>query len=280
MDITGTVIPIGLEKPFRALHISDSHIAFADERDGERKTELAKKRFAVFEHAPEYLDEQLAYAKNEGIPILYTGDFCDFVSYRNLEYAREKLWDTDHFMAVGNHEFSLYVGEAFEDVPYMMQSYDRVQRYFRYNLLFDSRVIGGVNFVGVNNGYYQFDASQREKLRLEIEKGLPIVLLMHNPLYTEDLYAFSMQVHASQQVAYLTGTPDDLMRGYSEYRFRQQHAEPETLAFIDFVYSQPLIRAVLAGHIHVNAETVLPSGIPQYIVGGGYKNLAREIMFV
>ena len=63
-------------------------------------------------------------------------------------------------------------------------------------------------------------------------------------VYTEDLYAFSMQVHASQQVAYLTGTPDDLMRGYSEYRFRQQHAEPETLAFIDFVYSQPLIRAV------------------------------------
>ena len=280
MDITGTVISIGLEKPFRALHISDSHIAFADGRDGERKTELAKKRFAFFDRAPEYLDEQLAYAKNEGIPILYTGDFCDFVSYRNLEYAKEKLWDTDHFLAVGNHEFSLYVGEAFEDVPYMMQSYGLVQRYFRYNLLFDSRVIGGVNFVGVNNGYYQFDASQREKLRLEIEKGLPIVLLMHNPLYTEDLYAFSMQVHASQQVAYLTGTPDDLMRGYSEYRFRQQHAEPETLAFIDFVYSQPLIRAVLAGHIHVNAETVLPSGIPQYIVGGGYKNLAREIMFV
>ena len=278
MDITKTTIPIGLEKPFRALHISDSHIALADERDGQRKVELAQKRFAFFDQAPRFLDEQLAYAKAEGIPVLYTGDLCDFVSYKNLEYAREKLWNADHFMAVGNHEFSLYVGEAFEDVPYKMQSYELVQSYFRYNLLFDSRVIGGVNFVGVDNGYYQFDAGQKEKLKGEIEKGLPIVLMMHNPLYTKDLYDFSLSIH-QQKVGFLTGTPDELMRSYSEYRFRQQHADEETLDFIQYVYSQPLIRAVLAGHIHVNAETILPSGIPQYVVGGGYKNLAREILF-
>ena len=102
--------------------------------------------------------------------------------------------------------------------------------------------------------------------------------MMHNPLYTKELYDFSLSIH-QQKVAFLTGTPDELMRSYSEYRFRQQHADEETLDFIQYVYSQPLIRAVLAGHIHVNAETILPSGIPQYVVGGGYKNLAREILF-
>ena len=279
IDLTHTTIPIGLDHPFRALHISDSHIAFADERDGQRKIDLAQKRFAFFDQAPRFLDEQLAYAKAQGIPVLHTGDLCDFVSYRNLEYARDVLRDVDHFFAVGNHEYSLYVGEAFEDVPYKMQSYDLVQAHFQYHLLFDSRVMGGINFVGVDDGYYQFDADQLEKLKLEVKKGLPIVLMIHNPLYTEDLYAFSMKVHEGKSCAFLTGVPEALMGDYTEYRYRQQHADQETLEFIQYVYSQPLIRAVLAGHIHVNAETILPSGIPQYIVGGGYKNLAREILF-
>ena len=285
MIITKTRLEIGLEKPFRALHMSDNHIALADNRDDERKIKLAESRTAAFNHgkpgnvAMEEYALQLDYARSHRLPVLYTGDLCDFVSYKNLDYARDTLKDIDYFMAVGNHEFSLYVGEAFEDLPYKMKSFDLVQSYFRNDLHFASRVMGGVNFVALDNGYYRFDADQLARMKREIEKGLPIVLMMHNPLHTQQLYD-EMMTNRKPPCAYLTGTPDALMTGYDEYRFRQQQADADTMAFIDYIYAQPLIRAVLAGHLHFNYETRLPSGVMQYVTGGGYCGDTREIEFV
>ena len=109
MNITKTRIEIGLEKPFRALHMSDNHIALADERDDARKIKLAEGRTQAFNHgktgnvAVEEYERQLDYARAHRLPILYTGDLCDFVSYKNLDYARDTLRDFDYFMAVGNH---------------------------------------------------------------------------------------------------------------------------------------------------------------------------------
>lgn len=285
MEITKTRIEIGLDAPFKALHISDNHIALADERDDERKIKLAEGRTAAFDggQAPGAAEReyalQRAYACEHHLPVLHTGDLCDFVSYKNLDYAQETLKDIDYFMAVGNHEFSLYVGEAFEDVPYKMKSFDLVQSYFRNDLHFASRVMGGINFVALDNGYYRFDADQFARMKLEIEKGLPIVLMMHNPLHTDELYRVMME-ERHQPCAYLTGTPDELLSCYPEDRFIQQKPDEDTMAFIEYIYTQPLIRAVLTGHLHFNYEGRLPSGIMQYVTGGGYFGDTREIEFV
>ncbi len=283
MKLEKTRIEIGLDRPFRALHMSDNHIAFADARDGQRKMDLAAKRSAAFNRGGKTVDamlnEQLGYARENGLLVLHTGDLIDFVSYRNLEYARDVLKDVDYFMAVGNHEFSLYVGEAFEDVPYKMQSYDLVQSYFRNNLLFDSRVVNGVNFVAVDDGYYLFDARQLAQLKAEAAKGLPIVLMMHNPLHTDAFFRSEMAV-PGRACAYLTGTPESMMGGYDDYRRRQQRPDEDTLAFIDYVCGEPLIRAVLAGHLHHAWEGPLPSGVMQYVADGGYHDVVREIEFV
>ena len=192
MKLIRTTVSVGLSHPFRALHLTDSHIARADMRDGERKVTLAQKRTEAFgaegPGAEACWQEQKAYAKEQGLPVLYTGDFCDFVSRANLEYAKEQFQNLDYFMAVGNHEFSLYVGEAFEDEAYKMQSYCQVQRHFRNQLLFDSRVMGGINFIAMDNGYYRFNDGQLFCLQEEAKKGLPMVLLMHNPLHTDALF--------------------------------------------------------------------------------------------
>ena len=37
-------ICVGAEKPFRVLHLSDTHMTYADDRDDERKLELAENR--------------------------------------------------------------------------------------------------------------------------------------------------------------------------------------------------------------------------------------------
>jgi hypothetical protein len=70
-------------------------------------------------------------------------------------------------MATGNHEFSRYVGEAFEDERYRLGTYDYVQRHFRNDLTFAAREICGVNFVACNNGYYRFTGEQLDAVRKE-----------------------------------------------------------------------------------------------------------------
>lgn len=74
MIITKTRLEIGLEKPFRALHMSDNHIALADNRDDERKIKLAESRTAAFNHgkpgnvAMEEYALQLDYARSHRLP--------------------------------------------------------------------------------------------------------------------------------------------------------------------------------------------------------------------
>jgi len=282
MKLIQTKIEIGLQKPMRFLHITDSHLCLADGRDDLRKQELARRRYAEFggDAVPQALEEQLDYAVKHHLKVLYTGDIIDFVSWQNLEYARQQLSRVDYFMAAGNHEFSLYVGEAKEDVPYKMQSYDRVQSYFNNNLLFANRVMGGVNFVAVDDGYYRFDKKQLAQLRMEAAKGLPMVLLLHNPLHTDELYHQMRQIPMGRHCAYLTGSPVSMMADYAPDRMEQQAPDRDTMAFIHEVEQEPLIKAVIAGHLHHSFEDRMESGVMQYVTGGGYRNIVREIEIV
>ena len=56
MDIIKTKLHIGVEKPFQVLHISDTHLTYADMRDGERKVILSENRKNGFEHSEEILN--------------------------------------------------------------------------------------------------------------------------------------------------------------------------------------------------------------------------------
>ncbi|MBQ2706718.1 MAG: metallophosphoesterase, partial [Clostridia bacterium] len=87
--------------------------------------------------------------------------------------------ENDVFFAAGNHEFSLYVGEAWEDADYRNQSLAKVQAAFGNDIRFSSRIIGGVNLVAIDDGYSRFDEEHLDLLKAEVAKGLPIVLLMH-----------------------------------------------------------------------------------------------------
>jgi hypothetical protein len=131
----------------RALHFSDTHLCYADERENDRKRTLAANRVRYFGKGPASLDASLAYAKERGGLVLHTGDLIDFVSAKNLEAVKEKFSSADCILSAGNHEFSQYVGETKEDDAYKAQSYARVQQHFPNDLTFYSRTVSGVNFV-------------------------------------------------------------------------------------------------------------------------------------
>lgn len=261
MELICTQIKIGLPAPVRVLHLSDTHLTRADLRDGDRKVKLADDRYSAFPHAEEVLQFASAQAQARDIPIVYTGDLCDFVSQANLEAVRDFNESHDLFAVAGNHEFSLYVGEAWEDEDYRNQSLAAVQSAYANHIRMASRVIGDVNFIALDNGYYLFDAHQLAFLKAEAARGLPMVLMCHVPLYDRALYDYQLS-HGSD-CAYLCGVPEELMAHYDPYRRRQQRADAVTMETLDYIAEEPLIRVILTGHLHINHEASFAGRIPQ-----------------
>lgn len=285
MQIQHVTVHVGAERPFRALHISDNHLCLADERDNERKQALAKSRGHGFtgghpERLLERLNEQLDYAVSEGLLLLHTGDIIDFVSVKNLEAAGALLAKADTFMAVGNHEYSQYVGEAWEDEAYKAQSFDDVMEAMPGNVWFQTRVIGGVKFIALDNGYYYITEELFRLFREALSDGMPAVLLVHNPLYSPDTYAKVMAGKSADVPPYLTGCPEELLRTLDDHRYRQQKPDKLTTEFIRFCETCPNLKAILAGHLHKFYETKMESGIPQIVAGGGFAGDAVEYTFI
>ena len=283
-------IEVGAERPFRAFHLSDTHIVRADatEKDS-RKVELAARRYPSMGFGEHYFDEAVHLARAENAMLLHTGDMIDFVSNANLKYAGLAFGSDDWFVSSGNHEFSRYVGEAREDAAYKAGSWDRVQASYPNDLAFASRVVNGVNFVSFDDVYYNVAPDVLVRLEKEVEKGLPIVLMCHVPFYTPKHYAHNME-QTKGVCSYLTGTPDELVDTWGgrhdfpkgqEWRDRavQQRADAPTKEFVKYMKSQPLVKAVLTGHCHEYwEERITPSAI-QYTASATYKGECAAIDF-
>lgn len=288
LDIRPLTINVGATKSFKALHFSDTHFTRAGEGENERKRKLSVVRQCGFAWAEHYFDMQVEYAQKNNLMILHTGDMNDFITDDNLEHVKAQTRVGDWICAPGNHDFSLYVGEAWEDEAYKAQSYDKVQKYFPNDLTFSSRVVNGVNFVSLMNGYYYVTEYQLKRMKEEVAKGLPIVLLCHVPLYTPKHCEWILKGN-NNYAAYVMGAPREITSSFrlnTNYPAdhwkqcrKQQYSNDTTLEFAAWLKEQPLLKAILCGHCHHFFEEQFSSTAVQYVVGAGYLGAAYEITF-
>ena len=277
MKLIKSTLQIGLEKPVKLLHVTDSHISFVDEFDDARKHALAARLGAPEKET--YLYEHIAYSKANCDALIHTGDLFDFVSHANTVKARELLADDHIFFIAGNHEYSQYVGEAWEDKAYRMNSYMQIERDggFGVPMLWNTKIVGGVNIVGIDNSYYLFEDWQMQRLKQEAEKGLPIILAFHDPLFEPSLYDYHFERMPHESCTYLVGLDEAHLARYSEFRAYQQRPDAATLRMIDYIKNEPMIKAILTGHVHFNYESKLTDTLPQFVTGGAYEGYAREL---
>ncbi len=276
MNLEKSTLKIGLEKPLKILHITDSHIALTDERGDERKRDLSKRMPSPVTENNLY--EQIRYAENNCDLLVHTGDLTDFVSHANTEFAKKILQNEKIFFIAGNHDYSQYVGEAWEDNAYRMNSYMQTGG-FGVPMFFNSRIVGGVNIVGIDNSYYLFEEWHIWRLRREVEKGYPVILAFHDPLYEESLFKYHRE-HLPDEPTYLVGCGEEQLLEYSEFRAVQQRPDAPTLKMIGYIKSEPAIKAILTGHLHFNYVSEIRPGLPQFVTGGGYNGDAREITVI
>lgn len=285
LNVRRVKIAVGAERPFKVMHVSDTHLVRAELSDGERKLKLAAGRYPQMGYGEHYLDEAVSLARREGARLVHTGDMIDFVSKSNLDLAGLAFASDDWFVCAGNHEYSRFVGEAREDAEYKAGTYDEVLARYPNDLTFASRVENGVNFVSADDVYYNFTESQLALMKKEVAKGLPIVFMCHVPPYVPGHYAHQIE-RTGGVCAYETGVPDELVKTWKggavdpdDWRDRrvQQRTDEATAEFLAYLKSQPLVKALLCGHCHEFWEERFSPTAMMYIADATYRGGCSEI---
>ena len=285
----------GLPKPITFLHVTDAHLSGWNGRDGERKRLRAAERRASFGARGEmgegyirgFYDLLDSAAQDDSVDVIFnTGDTIDLVSYDTLDMLGEvRRHGGNKLIATpGSHEFSQYVGEAREDLAYKMQSYNAIQNRWPGNIDFCSRVVGGVNFVALDNSYYRVTERQLLLLKTEAAKGYPIVLGIHIPLYNPaylcgadgaDYLAAKNAGKTPLPSLAVCGAPDEVTSLYTEHRQDEQHTDADTDRFLAYVDECPHIKLIVSGHLHCNVETTTIGGKPMLITDLANRNARR-----
>lgn len=271
LKIKKNIIKIGLKKPIKVLHITDSHLPFYCDSDPEAMIKQGKNRNE--KRSVKNLKKLMKYGKKNCDIIIHTGDLIDYISKPCVEFAKEFLKNEQLLFVAGNHEYAKYDGKK-EDMAYRLQSMEEIGGY-GVNIFFNSRIIGGVNFVGIDDAYHQAEYEQLEMLKEEAKKGYPIILFMHAPLYEKELYKKSYKFWNGEIC--LLGSDCA-----SHPEVIGDIAEPfeSTKAFYEYVTNEPLIKAVLAGHLHFDFESRISGGTIQYVTNRGDQGNARKITII
>lgn len=276
-------LKIGLPRPFSVLHISDTHLTAAYAHEGADKLTLKDKRTRCFGGRQEdALRDSLAWAKENTDYVVHTGDLIDWQSEANYDLVR-KYFGGNMCGSMGNHEFSPSMGfsqpkeeptESFKDV-----SRKTLSAVFPFDIAFQSTVVNGVNFITLDDVYGIVTEAQTERFAQEVKRGLPIVLCMHVPIYSDAIaiasYKFWMRGDWKTKSLKFTSAAVPKMSAT-----RRRQTESQVMRdFVAMLRSERLLKAILVGHEHFSMRDDFSPTAKQYIVGGNFMFHGREFLF-
>ena len=270
-------VHIGLPEPFSVLHISDTHLTAAYPHEPEIKRTLSRERTLAFGSQQELsLSMSLAWAKRNVDCVVHTGDLIDWQSEANLDLARKYLGDIS-LAAVGNHEYSPSmsrdgVRDTGDDAQRAKTS-AALARAFPFPLDFRAQTVRGVNFVMVDDVFGTVTAEQVRRFEAEVRKGLPIILCMHVPFYTDEIWRASCKFWSGRNRKYRAAALPD---PYGDCK--RQREDAVTRDFIAALRQEKLLRGILAGHLHIAVQERFSPTAVQYVVGGNFLFHGQEIL--
>ena len=269
---------IGIEKPFSVLHLSDTHLTAAYDHENEKKQQLHNNRTTTFGgRQEEALGDALAWAKEHVDYVVHTGDLIDWQSEANFELVKKYFGD-GVIGSLGNHEYStdMWLSDPKEEKneKYKNNTRETIQSVYPFNTTLFSQVVNGVNFVTLDDVYGYVTKTQVELFKAEVAKGLPIVLCMHVPFHTDNIWRATCRFWKDKGKLTYREVPEPT----GDYK--RQRKDPVTRKFIKYLKSEPLLRCILAGHEHITVEDQFSPTCREYLVAGNFLFHGREILFV
>ena len=255
-------VKAGAEKPFSALHISDTHLTAAYPSDDEKYRRFMERRTKTFGGMQEEaLAVSIDYAKRNNDWLVHTGDLIDFPGKANFDLVRKYFGTSGGLVgAIGNHDY--FHGK---DLQRRADTFKEAQSAFPFALEFSSTVVNGVNFVALDNSIGPVSDRQLELFEAEAKKGLPIILCAHCPVFSlPNLWA------ASAKHGRMFPSPEKWTG--------VQNVTQRTKDFRKRLENEPLLKAVLCGHVHFTVQDRISPTAVQYVVGGNFMFAGQEVM--
>ena len=278
LAICYATVEIGLEKPFSILHISDTHLTAAYSDENQNKLTLNERRTKTFGgRQEEALRDSLSWAKQHVDYVVHTGDLIDWQSEANFDLVK-KYFGEGMTGSLGNHEFTpdMWLSDPKEEhnEEFKNLSREKLQEVYPFDISLQSQVVNGVNFVTLDNVYGYVTKKQVRQFKKEVSKGLPIVLCMHVPFYTDNIW------RADHRYWNEAGKMEsgDLPEVTGD--FKRKMEDPVTSGFVEYLKKEPLLKCILSGHLHISIEDQFSPTCREYVTGSNFLFHGREVIFI
>jgi 3',5'-cyclic AMP phosphodiesterase CpdA len=264
----------GADKEFSFIHWTDVHLSECDSRD-KKLVEAMAKRAKIFGGDPTRVARDMVRKFNDLKPelVAVTGDYLDAPTKANIEIGAKilKSIDAPTYIALGNHEWGT------PSTPWDRDYWrPRLRPLTAQPLDWHVQQMHGVNFLFVDDSNYQITADQLKKTQELLKDNRSCILFMHIPVATDSVTKRTVR---KWKTPILLGA-----EGISKNKRKSWHMgetiEPSTAEFCRLVKSHPQIKAIFAGHIHLDHESQYQQECTQYVTGPGYAKGYRHVRIV
>ncbi|MDE0043080.1 MAG: metallophosphoesterase [Candidatus Poribacteria bacterium] len=273
---TETVIQIeGLRRSITLMHVTDSHLELADDRDPEA-LELIKSKEAKRPEAHKHFIEALARCNESGVDAtILTGDITNFPSWAALDTIANGVatLSAPYLYTLGNHDWHF---------PFLdWNDGTRNEYYPRFAGLIDGdpqcqvKEIDGVKLIALDNSNYQVSVDQVRFLKYHLATGAPCLLFIHIPIFIRSLmYPVLERWKTPIMMAATEGWTEETRAAKPEF-----FPNETTLAFHKLLTegASDNIAAIFSRHVHFSHADAYRAGRFQYVTHGGFDGASRLI---
>lgn len=275
-----------IREPIKVVHIADTHLFTDDDRgipyqDYSHRMAKAYNQTKHFKtqvktHPEEAFEQALAYAKDvEADVITLVGDIFSFPAEAAIEWALSKLEDIDipYIYTAGNHDWHYEGMEGTLESLRDTWIEKRLKPLYQGNHpLMAAYDVKGIRFLAIDNSTYQINEEQLAFFREQVASGMPLVLLVHIPMYAP-----------GKSISFGCGNPSWGAATDRNFDIERRPKWPEkghtqtTFKFHQEVFNAPNLLAIFAGHIHRSSMEMI-KGKPQIVsddnASGAYLDLS------
>lgn len=274
-----------IKESIKVVHIADTHL-FRDDERGAPYQQYSNRMAKAYNQTvhfktgkktnPEEAFEQtLAYAKEINADLItLIGDIFSFPSEAAIEWVLSKLKTTGipFIYTAGNHDWH------YEGMPGSLVSLREtwinkrlLPLYQGQDPLMAAFDIKGIRFVAIDNSTYEVNKEQLAFFKEQVTDGLPLVLLVHIPMYAP-----------GKQIYFGCGNPNWGAATDRNFELERRPIWPEsghtqtTMDFHKEVFNAQNLLGIFTGHVHRSSIEMI-KGKPQLVAddnaSGGYLDI-------